>query len=675
MKPMSTLIAHKGSTSQLWKWIGYILYAYFITFPFVIYNGFLYGGSSTRSISLIAVSIIISTLFVLWSSRKGAEVSIPRSYIGLSLVVYFVAIVISGLAGIDPHATFWSAATRTTGIWYLVHLSIAVFLLAGVISERSTHRRMVFAIIVSTALYSLLALFGPEGIGLMFGNFIIDGFTFGNSSFAGMYLFGAFILALYYLFSAETKRWWMYVLPVALIINPYILSKGIWSGDFSSWVGEARSSAYAIVFSIVALVVLWGVSKIRSGEARSKAAYGLFGLSILVALLSAWSLFSHDGYLRGVYLSQATAARPLIWEMSEKAIAERPVLGWGGDTFESVFEQKYDNRLLQEEYGNEAWFDRAHNAFIDQAVDGGIVGLLSYLAVYIVTALMLMRVVLKSSDRDDRLLASFLIVYVALHLAELQTAFDTSISYPLVAFMLASAIVLEHRLSASGGKKREERSVWVMNASTKHIFAGTVLVFSCWSLFWGWLPFVRAQIANGQIRTAGSPDKRLPLYPALFGSPVDEHSFLWRTSTDFQRGIGSNPHVLTDKAFIDGLKEEIQLFEREYRNYIEENPMHFRAHLNLADILIYERLFGVDKLTDAQSILDRAIELVPQAPQAYWMKAVAAVYQGDFEHARRYAQMGLDLNPNIVQSRDIVQYVETSIKNFPEIDLFFFRQI
>ncbi|MBP6858891.1 MAG: O-antigen ligase family protein [Candidatus Pacebacteria bacterium] len=670
---MTNLIVSRGENSPVWKWVQYIVFAFFISFPFVMFNGFLYGGSSTRSVTLIAVSIILGILFAVWSFKQNSELSIPKSYIGLTVAVYFILLVVSGIAGLDPHTSFWSAATRTTGIWYLVHLGLVFFLLSGMVSEKSAHKRLMLSIVVSTAIYSILALLSPEGLGLIFRDRLGDGFTLGNSSFAGMYLFGAFILSLYYLFQAEIKKWWMYVLPVVLAINPFILNHGIWKGDFSAgWIGEARSSTYAFILSLVAIFVLWLISKIKNSKIRSITAYSLFGISVLAIAISAWSLFSYGGYLRGVYLEQATAARPLIWDMSEKVVAEKPLFGWGSDTFERVFELNYDNRLLQDEYGNEAWFDRAHNMFIDQLVDVGVIGLIAYLAIYLVLTLVLIRVTLKAPEKSDRILASLLIVYFALHFMELQTAFDTSISYPMIMFMLASAIVLECRVRTAAKK---DGTVFVLSAPIKYIVATAIVAFSCWSFILGWIPFVRAQIANGSIRTAGDSTKRMLMYPVLFGSQVDQHSFLWRTSTDFQRGIGQNPAVLQDPKRFEGLKNEILYFEGEYRKYLAENPEHFRAHLNLADILIYERLFGVDKLKEANGVLDAAIALEPDAPQPYWMKAVAYIYMKKFDLAREYAKKAYDLNPEIKQSSEVIKYVETSIKNFPEIDLFFFRYI
>jgi len=322
-------------------------------------------------------------------------------------------------------------------------------MLWAVIAEEKKHHTLILGVILSTALYSVLDLFGKDGLGWFFKDSLTEALTFGNTTFAAMYIFGAFLLSLYYLFQSEDKKWWMYLLPVVLVINPNTLDREVWSGDFSHIAGAAQATSYVIILSIVALLGIWRISKIRSMQLRSRVSYALFGVGLFAAALTSFSLLSPDGFLRGEYLERSTAARPLVWMMSERAIAERPYFGWGADNFERVFEQNYDNRLLQDEYGNEAWFDRAHNVFIDQMVDNGIIGLLLYFAVYLVTILALIYTALNAAVRRDRIFASVLIVYFSLHIAELQTAFDTSISYPMLAFMFVSAAVLLHRARPS----------------------------------------------------------------------------------------------------------------------------------------------------------------------------------------------------------------------------------
>lgn len=659
--------------SPFWKVLEYIFYAFIVIFPFLNLNTFLYGGSSVRFVTLSLLSIGFAVLLSIQLFKKDSNLSVPKSPIFLSLVIYFAFLVISALFGLDFSTSFWSVATRTTGILYLINLGFIIYIASCIFSDRFRQNRMILVTILSTALFSFLSFLSPEGINLLFKGFKADAFTFGNSTFAGMYIFGAFLLSIYYLLQSEKKKWWMYILPLAIVINPNIINSSIWSGDISTgFAGEARASAYITALSLVFIFVIWCISKIKDIKKRSITTYSVFGLSILLMVVSVFSLLSHDGYLRKLYLSQATGARPLVWEMSEKVISQRPVLGWGTDNFERVFEVNYDNRLLQDDYGSEAWFDRAHNVLIDQLVDNGFVGLIFYILVYIAVILCLLYTTLKSGDKKDRIFASILIVYFSLHFVELQTAFDTTISYFMVALMIAFASVLYGRTRTQILKKEDE---WEIGGVYKYFVASISLIFFVWSFVWGLIPFIRTQIANGTIRTVGTSEGRLLEYPILFKSPIDEHSFLWRTTTDFQKAISQNPKILEDAQKVASLKKEIIVFENAYKDYVQKNPKHFRARLNLADVLIYERLFGIDKLKEAQEVLDEAIKMAPQVPQSYWMKAVAYIYMKKFDLAREYAQKGLVLNPKISQSQDVVKYVEKSIKDFPNIDLYFFKQI
>lgn len=73
-----------------------------------------------------------------------------------------------------------------------------------------------------------------------------------------------------------------------------------------------------------------------------------------------------------------TGARTLVWGMAYQGFKERPVLGWGQENFNYVFNKYYDPRM----YGQEQWFDRTHNVFLDWLIAGGIFGLIGYLSLF-----------------------------------------------------------------------------------------------------------------------------------------------------------------------------------------------------------------------------------------------------------------------------------------------------
>ena len=326
--------------SVFWKSTYYLFLLFFVTFPFANYSGFLYSGTSTRSLNLVIFSAVLGIDFAVWLFKKGNTVSIAKSPLVIALTLYLASLTLSGLVGLNLSTTFWSVATRMTGIWYFLSLGFFMFLLWAFVNDEKKHHTLILGIILSTALYSVLDLFGNDGFGWLFKGSLNEAFTFGNTTFAAMYIFGAFLLSLYYLLQAEQKKWWMYLLPIVLVINPNIINPHVWSGDFSSGiVGAAQATSYVIVLSLFALGLLWFISKIRDARRRTQASYTLFGIGVLVAFLASFSLLSPNGYLREAYLNRSTAARPLVWQMAERAIGERPALGFGADNFERVFER------------------------------------------------------------------------------------------------------------------------------------------------------------------------------------------------------------------------------------------------------------------------------------------------------------------------------------------------
>lgn len=83
------------------------------------------------------------------------------------------------------------------------------------------------------------------------------------------------------------------------------------------------------------------------------------------------------------YFGEATiVSRFLNAKMSIDGVndnAKEFLLGHGQENYGKVFAENFDPRM----YAQEAWFDRAHNVFMDWLVAGGILGLLAYLALYL----------------------------------------------------------------------------------------------------------------------------------------------------------------------------------------------------------------------------------------------------------------------------------------------------
>jgi O-antigen ligase len=76
----------------------------------------------------------------------------------------------------------------------------------------------------------------------------------------------------------------------------------------------------------------------------------------------------------------SSEGRFMIWPMAWQGFKERPVLGWGQESFNYVFNKYYDPKM----YNQEAWFDRTHNVVLDWLIAAGALGFLSYLSIFAV---------------------------------------------------------------------------------------------------------------------------------------------------------------------------------------------------------------------------------------------------------------------------------------------------
>jgi O-antigen ligase/tetratricopeptide (TPR) repeat protein len=75
-------------------------------------------------------------------------------------------------------------------------------------------------------------------------------------------------------------------------------------------------------------------------------------------------------------------ARLLTWQTGFKGLREKPILGWGAERFFVVF-NKYFPSEVYHHANSRVWYDRAHNIYIEYLVQGGIVGLILYLAIFV----------------------------------------------------------------------------------------------------------------------------------------------------------------------------------------------------------------------------------------------------------------------------------------------------
>jgi len=323
------------------------------------------------------VVVELALIFFLWAWARGETKTLNlKSKILNPLViavsVFVLIFILAGFFGYNPSASFWSNFERGEGGLQILHL-FAFFILAVLLFKDKKDWGRVFLISVLVAV--LVVVYGFAAA-LKISGFIGPGFcervagSLGNSAYLGTYMiYALFFVAL--LFCQEIKKrnkWFLSGLMVLFFVF-FILSQtrgaflglgvGIIAGLFYlSFYLPARRKI--ILAAVVVLIISGGVAF-------------KFHQSINLIPFCPGSNRLLDFSVQ----TETFQTRLSLWEQSIKILKERPILGWGPENFSPAIEKYH---LLE----FTVWFDRAHNIFFDYLTTTGILGLLSYLSIFIV---------------------------------------------------------------------------------------------------------------------------------------------------------------------------------------------------------------------------------------------------------------------------------------------------
>jgi len=295
------------------------------------------------------------------------------SYILYAILALLGVMLIANLFGEYPPKSFWSNYERMEGWVTLLHFSMYFIVLGSALTTEKLWNRFFNVALVAAVIMSLYALGQVSGVTEVSqgANWRVDG-RLGNSSYLGVYmLFYIFIAAWLFIRTRSTNVKFIYGGLIALFI--YILTQT-----------GTRGAVYGLIGGSI-LAFLYLALMAPKGAAIRKWALGGF-LAVVLLVGGVWSIRDTEfvksnpalDRFAGTTLAEGNI-RFMVWQMALEGVKERPVLGWGQENFSYVFNKYYDPAL----YGAEPWYDRTHNIFMDWLIAGGILGLLSYLAVLV----------------------------------------------------------------------------------------------------------------------------------------------------------------------------------------------------------------------------------------------------------------------------------------------------
>ena len=380
-----------------------------------------------------AFRILVEIIFALWLLLviRDKKYAPKFSKISLALTVFTVVIFITDMFGLNPLRSIWSNFERMEGWVMIVHLwgyfiaTTAIFG-SGEEGRRMWHTFFNVSIVAAACVgfWGFLQIFGVAEIHQ--GSSRIDA-SLGNAAYMAVYMLIHAFIALYMsLVSREKKNigaaWWYIILG---IIFSYLLFETSTRGTILGLVGGIM-----LALGIFAVFGKGENKKSRIFSGVGIAVFVLLGV-LLVVNKDASFIKKHEtlNRLASISLNSEGQARQYIWPMAVKGIFETPktaILGVGQENFNYIFNSHYNPKM----WGQEQWFDRAHNVFLDWLVAGGLVGFILYISLFVLAVMALWKSTL--GFKEKALLTGTFVGYAIHNIF----VFDNIASYILFITML-----------------------------------------------------------------------------------------------------------------------------------------------------------------------------------------------------------------------------------------------
>lgn len=344
---------------------------------FIIFNDLFFPFITSKNFAFRA---LVEIMFAAWLvlAYMSPAYRPKLSPILWTLGVFVAIVFLADMFGVNPYKSFWSNYERMEGFVGLLHFFMYFLAASAVLtSEKLWERWFQTTVLASVlmAVYGTLQLLGTFDISQ--SETRIDG-RFGNSAYMAVYLLVHIFLAAFLFARAKGNAILRYIYCLAILLEVVML-----------FYTQTRGSIVGLFVGAFLTMLLVAVFE-KSSSARAVRKIALGGVVLTVLLVGGFFAMKDSAVVQNSaplkrladisLIETTTKSRFMVWDMALQGFKERPILGWGQENFNFVFNKYYNPGM----YAQEQWFDRAHNIFFDWLVAGGLLGLLAYLALFVV---------------------------------------------------------------------------------------------------------------------------------------------------------------------------------------------------------------------------------------------------------------------------------------------------
>jgi len=588
---------------------------------------------------------------------KGGKVRwTPVDYL---MWAFFAWVALSTIFSIHPPTSVFGKYRRFEGLLSFINYYVLYFLTMQMATKPSRVRQLAqvaFWSGVVVAGYGVLQYLGADPIN--WGKLPFEQLrafsTYGNPDLLGGYIVFPLVISL----------------ALALGERKTVMRVVYWAGFLLTalcWIVALTRGAW--IGGVVGLVILVIAAR-RLGTKLNKVDYSALGLTgVLSAIVIGRSLSNpHEVMNIGTRVtsivefdSGSALSRFQIWEAALNAIKDRPIFGFGPDTFRLVF-PGYKTIEYVATAGYLSVADNVHNYPLQLAAGVGVVGFLLLYGVFGFAAYRSARVAFLKDGGANRLLIAGFWAACAAYVATM--FFGLSVTGSTFMLWVSMAVVLTPTALARDFKAP---SWGAIAAVAFMLLAAVMIIFN--------VNFMRADRAYLESRVMAQGQQRIDLtkeavrlnpwndmYRAEVGLAYYDQFIQFATQYEQQRTSGQVDPALQQQveaallAAETSLKETIDFVPPEYDNYVFLSNLYNSA----------ASLIGADYAQKALDVAKRGIEVEEYGPAIRVQAARAYLSMGQVEPAVKELEYAFEMDPGYKDAALIL--VDVYVNQTKEID-------
>jgi O-antigen ligase/tetratricopeptide (TPR) repeat protein len=588
-------------------------------FPFISGKGFAFR---------ILVEILFGLFVILAFTDKDYR---PRfSLLTKSVLLFTLIILIADLLGQNVYKSIWSNYERMEGFVLLFHLALYYLVMSSVLKTKELWNKFFNTSIFASILMSIYGLFQLAGLATISqGGVRLDG-RFGNSTYLAIYLVFHIFLCIYMLVSGVVKKdWHRWVYGLIIVLETVLL-----------YFTATRGAILGLIGGLVltGILIIWREKENKKLRRASYWIMGLLAVVILGFILARNTSFVKNSQVLSRFSTLSakefkTQGRYYVWPMAVQGIKDRPLLGWGQENFNFVFNKNYNPDM----YGQEEWFDRTHNLFLDWLIAGGIIGFLAYISIYFALFYYIWRKESTLKLVEKSVVTGMISAYIFHNIF----VFDNLISYIIFFSILAHihSISISVKEEISGFYKKT-----FSHEQLNHIVIPLVVIATVGMIYFVNVPAIKA---NRVLIQAIQPqkegvEKNLALFKQVF-----EYNSLGSTEA-LEQLVQTTVQIYQTNAPDKIKKDFYDLSRLKIEEKLKKTPTDAR-YLVFAGSFFNR--FG--QYDEAIKYLERALIESPQKQSIYFELGTAYLGKGDKQKMFELFKIAYELKPSSQESQAI----------------------